>query len=81
MRSVDLSIASADLPIARSPDRQIPRSSNHEIARSDREITRSPDRQMQACVLRFTSRIVASPAISRGRLFVRGDDELIAIGR
>jgi len=25
--------------------------------------------------------IVASPAIARGRLFLRGDDELIAIGR
>ena len=30
---------------------------------------------------KLNAHIVASPAISRGRLFLRGDDELIAIGR
>ena len=30
---------------------------------------------------KLTTHIVASPAISRGRLFLRGDDELIAIGK
>jgi outer membrane protein assembly factor BamB len=29
----------------------------------------------------LSTHVVASPAISRGRLFLRGDDELIAIGR
>jgi outer membrane protein assembly factor BamB len=29
----------------------------------------------------LTTHIVASPAVARGRLFLRGDDELIAIGR
>jgi outer membrane protein assembly factor BamB len=30
---------------------------------------------------KLNAHVVASPAISRGRLFLRGDDELIAIGR
>jgi hypothetical protein len=30
---------------------------------------------------RLNTHVVASPAVSRGRLFLRGDDELIAIGR
>jgi outer membrane protein assembly factor BamB len=30
---------------------------------------------------RLTAHIVASPAISRGRLFLRGDDEVIAVGK
>ena len=30
---------------------------------------------------RLNTHIVASPAIARGRLFLRGDDELIAVGR
>jgi outer membrane protein assembly factor BamB len=30
---------------------------------------------------KLNAHLVASPAISRGRLFLRGDDELIAIGR
>jgi hypothetical protein len=29
----------------------------------------------------LSTHVVASPAISRGRLFLRGDDELIAVGR
>jgi outer membrane protein assembly factor BamB len=30
---------------------------------------------------KLNSHIVASPAIARGRLFLRGDDELIAVGK